>query len=81
MCTCADTGFALLGVFSLGDGRWVVEHAEDGAGWAERLVVSRAEVIGIGDVESGVEERKDLGAESVTGMLEAGNQLGRVLER
>ena len=70
MCTCTDTGFALLGVFSLGDGRWVVEHAEDGARRAERLVVSRAEVLGVGNLEGGVEEREDLGAEGVAGVLE-----------
>lgn len=43
--------------------------------------MSRAEVIGIGDVEGGVKEREDLGAKGVAGMLEAGNQLGRFLER
>lgn len=79
MCTCTDTGFTLLGVFSLGDRRWVVEHAEDGARRAERLVVSRAEVLGVGNLEGGVEERENLGAEGVARMLKAGNQLGGFL--
>ena len=54
----------------MGDRRWVVEHAEDGARRAERLVVSRAEVLGVGNLEGGVEERENLGAEGVAGVLE-----------
>jgi hypothetical protein len=65
----------------LREGRWVIEHAEDGARGAERLVVSGAEVIGVGNTEGSVEEREDLGAEGVAGELETSYQLGRFLER
>jgi hypothetical protein len=65
VCACADTGFALPGVFSLGEGGGVVEHAEDGSRGAQSLVVACDEVVGIGDSEACVEEREDLGAEVV----------------
>jgi hypothetical protein len=44
------------------------------------LVVSGAEVIGVGNTEGGVEKRENLGAEGVAGELEASYQLGRFLE-
>lgn len=81
MCACSDTDFALFGILSLGEGGWVVEHTEDGAREAERLVVSRAEVEGVGNLQGGVEKGEDVCAEGVAGGLETGYQFGGFLER